>query len=54
MKGVVHTNRTFEAHIAACYAVHRFEKPPVHLVVAPLSHAAGMFHWGLIGQGAAA
>ena len=52
LKGVVHTNRSWEINIANYYAIHNFEKPPVHLVVAPLTHAAGVFHWGLVGKGA--
>ncbi len=52
LKGVVHTNRSWELSIANFYALHHFEEPPVHLVVAPLTHAAGVFHWGMVGMGA--
>lgn len=52
MKGVVHTNRTWELNIANSYALFQFKAPIVHLVVAPLTHAAGVFHWTLVGRGA--
>ncbi len=51
-KGVVHTNRSFEAAVANCNMVLPFEKPPRHLVVAPLAHAAGVYHWTLLALGA--
>lgn len=52
MKGVVHTNRSWEINIANSYSLFHFEAPVVHLVVAPLTHAAGVFHWTLVGRGA--
>ena len=52
IKGVMHTHRTLEVNIATYYAIHQFQKPVVHLVVAPLTHAAGVIHWGLVGQAA--
>lgn len=50
MKGAVHTNRSWEINLANFYVAHPFKAPPVHLVVAPLTHAAGVFHWGLMGR----
>lgn len=50
MKGVVHTNRSWEINLANFYVAHPFRAPPIHLVVAPLTHAAGVFHWGLMGR----
>jgi acyl-CoA synthetase (AMP-forming)/AMP-acid ligase II len=41
-KGVMNTNRNFETTIANFCARLRFDEPPVHLAVAPLSHAAGV------------
>ena len=51
IKGVVHTNRSWESSIASFHAVNKLDKPPVHIVVAPLSHAANVFHWCLLGYG---
>ena len=51
-KGAVHTNRTYEANTAGYWAAFDFAVPPVHLVVAPLTHAAGVIHWALAGLGA--
>ncbi len=51
-KGAVHTNRSWEANIASYFATFSFRKPPVHLVVAPLTHATGVFHWTMVGRGA--
>jgi acyl-CoA synthetase (AMP-forming)/AMP-acid ligase II len=50
-KGAVHSHRSFEGMIASYYATLRFDEPPVHLVVAPLTHAAGVFHWSLLALG---
>ncbi|KMO32362.1 class I adenylate-forming enzyme family protein [Methylobacterium aquaticum] len=51
-KGAVHTNRTYEMNTAGYWAAFDFTAPPVHLVVAPLTHAAGVIHWALSGLGA--
>ncbi len=50
-KGAAHSNRSLEAMIASFYAMLPFDEPPVHLVVAPLTHAAGVYHWSLLGIG---
>ena len=50
-KGAVHSNHSIESMIASYYAVLPFDEPPVHLVVAPLTHAAGVYHWSLLGIG---
>lgn len=41
-KGVMNTNRNFETMIANFKATLTFDKPPVYLACAPLSHAAGV------------
>ncbi|MCC3305183.1 class I adenylate-forming enzyme family protein [Sneathiella sp. HT1-7] len=41
-KGVLWTNRIWDAMITAFYTTMPMKKPPVHLVVAPMSHAAGV------------
>lgn len=41
-KGVMNTNRNFEANIANYRALLRFDSAPVYLAAAPLSHAAGV------------
>ena len=51
-KGAVHTNRTYETNTAGYWAAFDFGTPPVHLVVAPLTHAAGVIHMALAGVGA--
>lgn len=51
-KGAVHTNRTYEANTAGYWAAFDFAVPPVHLVIAPLTHAAGVIHCALTGVGA--
>ncbi|CAO3428085.1 class I adenylate-forming enzyme family protein [Azospirillum endophyticum] len=51
-KGAIHTNRSWEANIANFFATLSFRRPPVHLVVAPLTHATGVFHWTLVSRGA--
>jgi acyl-CoA synthetase (AMP-forming)/AMP-acid ligase II len=40
-KGVMLTNENWEAMVAAYQIVMRHEEPPVHIVAAPLTHAAG-------------
>src|SRR3546814_9756686 len=47
-KGAIHTNRSFEAVVASVYALFQFDEPPVHLIVAPLTHAAAIFHYALL------
>ena len=42
-KGVMNTNRNFEANIANYRALLRFDGPPVYLAAVPLSHAATVF-----------
>jgi acyl-CoA synthetase (AMP-forming)/AMP-acid ligase II len=42
-KGVMNTNRNFEANLANYRALLRFDGPPVYLAAAPLSHAATVF-----------
>lgn len=51
-KGAVHTNRSWECNTAAYLAMFKFKSPPVHLVVTPLTHAAGVLHWALAARGA--
>jgi acyl-CoA synthetase (AMP-forming)/AMP-acid ligase II len=51
-KGVVHDSRSWGVMTASYYATMHYEEPPVHLVVAPLTHAAGVFHWALLPLGA--
>ena len=51
-KGALHTNRTYEMNTAGYWAAFDFTIPPVHLVVAPLTHAAGVVHLALVGAGA--
>jgi len=51
-KGAIHTNRSWEANIANFFATVAFRKPPIHLVVAPLTHATGVFHWTMVSRGA--
>ena len=51
-KGALHTNRTYEINTAGYWAAFDFTVPPVHLVVAPLTHAAGVMHLALVGAGA--
>ena len=50
-KGVLHTNRSVESMIASYWAMLPFSEPPIHLVVAPLTHAAGHLHYTFLGQG---
>ena len=51
-KGAVHTNRTYEANTAGYWAAFDFSTPPVHLVTAPLTHAAGVIYQAMVGTGA--
>lgn len=50
-KGAMHSNRSWETMIASYYAVMQFDEPPVHLVVAPLTHAAGVLHYAFLARG---
>ncbi|MEH2613014.1 class I adenylate-forming enzyme family protein [Bradyrhizobium sp. AZCC 1693] len=50
-KGVVHNSHSFGAMTASFYATMHFDEPPVHLVVAPLTHAAGVLNWALLPLG---
>lgn len=50
-KGAVHSSRSWEAMTASFYAMLPFDQRPVHLVVAPLTHAAGVYHWTILGLG---
>ena len=51
-KGVLWTNRTWEAMISNFYTSMPNRKPPVHLVVAPMTHAAGGVAMLLMATGA--
>ena len=51
-KGAVHTNRTYETNTAGYWAAFDFSSPPVHLVTAPLTHAAGVIYQAMVGTGA--
>ncbi len=50
-KGIVLSNRAFAAMIAGFDTVLPHDEPPVHLVVAPLSHAAGVYASCLLAHG---
>lgn len=50
-KGVVHDSHSFGVMTASFYATMHLDTPPVHLVVAPLTHAAGVLHWALLPLG---
>jgi acyl-CoA synthetase (AMP-forming)/AMP-acid ligase II len=50
-KGVVHRNRAWEMIIASYATNAPTNEPPIHLVVAPLTHAAGVLHWGFLNRG---
>lgn len=41
-KGVLWPNRVWDAMVTAFYTTMPVKKPPIHLVVAPMSHAAGV------------
>jgi acyl-CoA synthetase (AMP-forming)/AMP-acid ligase II len=51
-KGAMHSNKSWETLIASYWATHHFSRPIVHLVVSPLTHAAGVYHWTVLGKGA--
>ena len=51
-KGVIWTNQTWETLIANFYAAMPPKKSPVHLVVAPMTHAAGVVAMMLMASGA--
>ncbi|MDB5971161.1 MAG: putative fatty-acid-CoA ligase [Hydrocarboniphaga sp.] len=51
-KGAVHANRSFEMMTACFRSELKFDEAPIHLVIAPLTHAAGVFHYTLLSQGA--
>ena len=51
-KGVMHKNLNWVAQIASMAAAFPVRAPPVHLVVAPLTHAAGALSIILTAQGA--
>jgi acyl-CoA synthetase (AMP-forming)/AMP-acid ligase II len=50
-KGIVLSNRAFATMIAGFDTVLTHDEPPVHLVVAPLSHAAGVYASCLLTHG---
>lgn len=50
-KGVMLSHLNFECMVAGFNATMHFDEPPVHLVAAPLTHAAGMFAASLLAQG---
>ncbi|WP_326537426.1 class I adenylate-forming enzyme family protein [Pseudorhodoferax sp.] len=50
-KGVMLTHQNFECMVAAFQCAMRFDGPPVHLVVAPLTHAAGMYAGAMLSLG---
>ncbi|HLT27205.1 MAG TPA: AMP-binding protein [Zeimonas sp.] len=51
-KGVMWSNRTWEALFSNYYASMPNRKPPVHLVIAPMTHAAGILAMLLMATGA--
>lgn len=52
-KGVMNTNRNFETMVANFQATLSFDKPPVYLACAPLSHAAGILAMVTMAMGGA-
>src|SRR3546814_1075061 len=48
---VCSSDLSFEAVVASVYALFQFDEPPVHLIVAPLTHAAAIFHYALLPRG---
>ncbi|HUE62915.1 MAG TPA: AMP-binding protein [Rhizomicrobium sp.] len=50
-KGIVLSNRAFATMIASFDAVLPHDEPPVHLVITPLSHAAGVYGSCLLTHG---
>lgn len=51
-KGAIQNHRAFETMVASYHAMFTLDEPPVHLVVAPLTHAAGVVHWSFLSRGA--
>lgn len=51
-KGVVHTNLVWQTMIAEMSSAMRVEGTPVHLMVAPMTHAAGGICYVLLSMGA--
>jgi acyl-CoA synthetase (AMP-forming)/AMP-acid ligase II len=51
-KGVMHTSQNWLARTANFVANHPIGAPPIHLVVAPLTHGAGSISISLTAQGA--
>ncbi len=51
-KGVMETNRVFETMCANFYAGMPITEPPVHLVITPITHAAGVTSFPLLPYGA--
>lgn len=51
-KGVMETNMVFETMAANFYAGMPIKEPPVYLVVAPITHAAGVTSFPLLAHGA--
>ncbi|NIB41597.1 long-chain fatty acid--CoA ligase [Pseudomaricurvus alkylphenolicus] len=55
-KGIIHTNRSMETMVATYLSTvprnSPTDKPPVHLLVAPMTHGAGMTCFPLLCQGA--
>ncbi|MEM9123379.1 MAG: AMP-binding protein, partial [Pseudomonadota bacterium] len=50
-KGISLTNKAFSAMVAEYDIVFRHDVPPVHLVVAPITHAAGAYAVTLLAHG---
>jgi acyl-CoA synthetase (AMP-forming)/AMP-acid ligase II len=50
-KGAIQDHQAFETMIASYYATLRFDEPPVNLIVAPLTHAAGAVHYSFLPLG---
>ncbi|CAO3436265.1 Long-chain-fatty-acid--CoA ligase (EC 6.2.1.3) [Azospirillum doebereinerae] len=50
-KGVMLTNRNWEGIVANCQILMPYDVPPVHLVAAPLTHAAGYLSTSLLPLG---
>ncbi|MEC9344956.1 MAG: AMP-binding protein [Pseudomonadota bacterium] len=51
-KGVMLSHRAFETMIATFHACMPVTEPPVHLMVAPMTHAAGVTSFALLAYGA--
>ena len=51
-KGVMLTNTNWSTMVASYQSLLRFDAPPVHLIAAPLTHAAGAFAGSLLSLGA--